>query len=236
MEQNIKIILYVKIASFILSAWICYFNDYELTFNKYFGENYDVGRKIYTTNSRSLAKHKQEMCSNILGLKEDIPFSGENDNRKNKKSNRRSLNNASYYTEIIDYNNGMFDGKHFHFEKKWITKKDYDNIVERNRRICDIALQKTKFRSYGFGVTLFFLLFVVGVAYAILEGFKLFGSAGKVFAKLLFSNDTATKAGPYVFTVLFGLLIVILSIIIIIVIPRILKNNEKYEKIKLISE
>ncbi|SCN12534.1 fam-m protein [Plasmodium malariae] len=196
MEQNIKIILYVKIASFILSAWICYFNDYELTFNKYFGENYDVGRKIYTTNSRSLAKHKQEMCSNILGLKEDIPFSGENDNRKNKKSNRRSLNNASYYTEIIDYNNGMFDGKHFHFEKKWITKKDYDNIVERNRRICDIALQKTKFRSYGFGVTLFFLLFVVGVAYAILEGFKLFGSAGKVFASCYFPMILLQKQDP----------------------------------------
>ncbi|SBS94610.1 Plasmodium exported protein (Pm-fam-a like), unknown function [Plasmodium malariae] len=177
------------------------------------------------------------MYSNILGLKEDIPFNGENDNRKNKKSNRRSLNNASYYTEIIDYNNGMFDGKHFHFEKKWITKKDYDNIVERNRRICDIALQKTKFRSYGFGVTLFFLLFVVGVAYVILEGFKLFGTAGENFANLLFSDTTMAKtAGSYVFTVLFGLLIVILSIIIIIVIPRILKNNEKYEKIKLISE
>ncbi|SBS96122.1 Plasmodium exported protein (Pm-fam-a like), unknown function, partial [Plasmodium malariae] len=206
-----------------------------LTFNKYFGENYDVGRKIYTRNARSLSKHKQEMCSNILGLKEDIPFNGENDNRKNKKLNRRSLNNAKYYTEIIDYNNGMFDGKHFHFEKKWITKKDYDNIVERNRRICHIALKKIKFKNYGFGVALLLFLFILGIGYAILEKFEQFGTAGEDFAKLLFSGTMAKTAGSYVFTVLFGLLIVILSIIIIIVIPRILKNNEKYQKIKLIS-
>ncbi|SBS98997.1 hypothetical protein PMALA_066550, partial [Plasmodium malariae] len=94
-----------------------------LTFNKYFGENYDVGTKIHTRSVRSLAKHKQEMYSNILGLKEDIPFNGESDNRKNKKSNRRSLNNASYYTEIIDYNNGMFDRKHFHFKRNGSQKR-----------------------------------------------------------------------------------------------------------------
>ncbi|SBT85986.1 fam-m protein [Plasmodium malariae] len=231
MEQNIKIILYVKIASFILSAWICYFNDYELTFNKYFGENYD-GRKIYTRNSRSLAKHKQEMCSNILSLEEDIPICAEKDNRKNKKSHRRSLNNGRYYTEIIDYNNGMFDGKHFHFEKKWITKKDYDNIVERNRRICDIALQKTKFRSYGFGVTLFFLLFVLGVGLPILHVLKYLDSVLSPMKSLL----SKVGADSYTFLISFGILIIILAVLIIIIIPRILRNNEKYKKIKLMTE
>ncbi|SBT00482.1 Plasmodium exported protein (Pm-fam-a like), unknown function [Plasmodium malariae] len=172
------------------------------------------------------------MSSNILGLKEDIAFNGEHDNKKNKKLNRRSLNNARYYTEIIDYNNGMFDGKHFHFEKKWITKKDYDNIVERNRRICDIALQKKKFRSYGFGVTLFFLLFVLGVGLPILDGLKYLESVLSPM-KTLLQNVSAEK---YTFLISFGILIIILAVLIIIIIPRILRNNEKYKKIKLMTE
>ncbi|SBS96331.1 Plasmodium exported protein (Pm-fam-a like), unknown function, partial [Plasmodium malariae] len=206
-----------------------------LSLNRYFDEYYNIGRKIYIRNSRLLAKTKQELNLNVLSLKKDKPISAKQEKGNNKKSNRISLNNARYYTEVIDYNNGMFDGKHFHFEKKWIKKKNYDKFLEKNRRIYDIALKKTKFRSYGFGVALFFLLFILGIGYALLEGFKLLDSAGENFIKL-FSGDIAETAGPYVFPVLFGILIVVLSIIIITVIPKILKNNEKYVKIKLISE
>ncbi|SBT85672.1 fam-m protein [Plasmodium malariae] len=235
MEQNIKLILYVKIAAFILLTWICHFNNYKLSFNKYFDEDYNIGRKIYIRNSRLLAKTKQELNLNGLSLKKDKPISAKREKGNNKKSNRKSLNNARYYTEVVDYNNSMFDGKHFHFEKKWIKKKDYDTFAEKNRRIYDIVLKKTMFRSYGFGVALFFFLFILGIGYALLEGFKLLESAGENFIKL-FSEEMAKTAGPYVFPILFGVLTVVLSIIIITVIPKILKNNEKYIKIKLISE
>ncbi|SBS99478.1 Plasmodium exported protein (Pm-fam-a like), unknown function [Plasmodium malariae] len=82
---------------------------------------------------------------------------------RKKQSNRSILNKEQYYTELIDYNNGMFDGKHFHFEKKWIKKKDYDNFLENRKRIRHIALKKIKFKNYGFGVVLFFIFCFLGI-------------------------------------------------------------------------
>ncbi|SBS94645.1 Plasmodium exported protein (Pm-fam-a like), unknown function, partial [Plasmodium malariae] len=127
-----------------------------------------------------MAKCKQDKDSNILELeqniknntkckKKDIAINEKGEKDKNKKSNKSSLNKAQYYTEVIDYNNGMFDGKHFHFEKKWIKKKDYDNFLERNRRICDISLRKIRFRKYSIGIAMFFIFLLLGIGIPILS-------------------------------------------------------------------
>ncbi|SBS93846.1 Plasmodium exported protein (Pm-fam-a like), unknown function, partial [Plasmodium malariae] len=112
---------------------------------------------------RLLAKYKQNKDSNISCLKEEKTFSGNMNEGKNSQSNRSPLNKAQYYTEIIDYDNGMFDGKHFHFEKKLIKKKDYDDLLEIKRRICDIALKKIKFRKYRYGAFMIFLFFLFAI-------------------------------------------------------------------------
>ncbi|SBS96492.1 Plasmodium exported protein (Pm-fam-a like), unknown function, partial [Plasmodium malariae] len=226
--------------------------------NKYLVDNCNITRKLDTIKYRLLAKYIQDNCSNTAVLKEDTQYNREGEkknassykkwtNEKKKIYNRNLLNKAKYYTEVVDYNNGMFDGKHFHFEKKWIKKKDYDNFVEKNRRIHDIALKKIKFRSYGFGVFIFFLFLVLGISLPILEGVGIlktlgeklvgtrssstwFGVALDKIVSFLNLSESAYKILPKV------LLFVFLAVIIIITIPIILRNNEKYKKIKLMME
>ncbi|SBS99760.1 hypothetical protein PMALA_072260, partial [Plasmodium malariae] len=61
---------------------------------------------------------EQNMKNNTKCKKKDIAINEKEEKDKNKKSNKSSLNKAQYYTEVIDYNNEMVDGKHFHFRKK----------------------------------------------------------------------------------------------------------------------
>ncbi|SBS96010.1 Plasmodium exported protein (Pm-fam-a like), unknown function [Plasmodium malariae] len=161
---------------------------------------------------------------------------------KNKQSNRSLLNKAQYYTEIIDYNNGTFDGKHFHFQKKWIKKKDHDDFLEKNRRICDITLEKIKFRKYRFGVAIFIIFLFLGIGLAVLPKLPFMES---VWTSINNSLPEALKGAieaaqkyvnNYLYLILYTALFVILSIMLIIAIYKILRNNEKYNKIKLITE
>ncbi|SBT85613.1 fam-m protein [Plasmodium malariae] len=254
MEQKIMFLLFFKISGFIFFlSCISYFNNDSSTFIKYLDENYNNGSKIDKKNYRLLAKYKQYKNYNDVGLKDNIQNKWEHQEKniynnkkwgkgKKKQSNRSLLNKAQYYTEFIDYNNGMFDGKHFHFEKKWIKKKDYDNFLEKNRRIRDITLKKIKFKNYGFGVAIFFLFFLIGTGLPILRGIEmsiseenrkkqqfLFEFIGKL--KEIMQLDEGT-----IYLILFGVVIIILSVIVIIAIYKILRNNEKYKKIKLMTE
>ncbi|SBS95918.1 Plasmodium exported protein (Pm-fam-a like), unknown function, partial [Plasmodium malariae] len=224
------------------------------TFNKSINEDYLLGRKLDIKTFRLLAKCKQDKDSNILELKQSIQnnrkckkkYIALNEKRekdKNKKSNKSLLNKAQYYTEVIDYNNGMFDGKHFHFEKKWIKKKDYDNFLEKNRIIRDISLRKIKFRKYGIGVAFFFLFFLLGIGIPILPAISPLNDAWKALGENKSWKNWknaidgfVNNLGDYAFTILFTVFIVILSVILIIAIYRILRNNEKYTKMKLIME
>ncbi|KAI4838054.1 hypothetical protein MKS88_003477 [Plasmodium brasilianum] len=254
MERIAKSILFIKISAFILLTGICHFKNDVNTFNKSINEDYTLGRKLDIKTFRLLAKCKQNKDSNILGLKQniqnntkckkkDIAINEKGDKSKIKKSNKCSFNKAQYYTEVIDYNNGIFDGKHFHFEKKWIKKKDYDNFLEKNRRIRDISLRKIRFRKYGIGVALFFLFFLMGIGIPILpaitplkEAWESLGES-KSWGNWKKAIDGFAKSlGDYAFIILFTIFIVILSVILIIAIYRILRNNEKYTKMKLILE
>ncbi|SBS98474.1 Plasmodium exported protein (Pm-fam-a like), unknown function [Plasmodium malariae] len=218
-------------------------------------ENFHRGRHLDTKNYRSLAKRKQNKDTNNIYLKEvlmnnrvneknDIYCNEKRTTVNRKQSNERLLNRAQYYTEIIDYNNAMFDGKHFHFEKKWIKKKDYDDFFEKNRRICDISLKKLQFRNYRFGFSLFFLFFLLGIIIPALTVFKPLKDAWDKINKeqhpLKFLKDFTdwleVDKKPYIYIIFFSVLMVILSVMIIIAFYKILSNNEKYKKIKLIME
>ncbi|SBS99181.1 Plasmodium exported protein (Pm-fam-a like), unknown function, partial [Plasmodium malariae] len=216
--------------------------------------NYNIDRKLGIRKYRLLEKYKLEKDSNIALLKEGSQnnerskknYASSNEKwakEKNKKFNRNLLNKEQYYTEVVDYNSGMFDGKHFHFEKKWIKKKNYDNLVEQNRRICDIALKKIKFRSYGFGVAQFFIFLLFGVGLAVLPTFEFWSSVGEKFkgTSLLSTLYSALEALEkyeqfYIYVALFSLIMIMLSVMLIIGIYKILRNNEKYNKIKLMTE
>ncbi|SBT01558.1 Plasmodium exported protein (Pm-fam-a like), unknown function, partial [Plasmodium malariae] len=146
-------------------------------------------------------------------------------------------------TEVIDYNNGMFDGKHFHFEKKWIKKKDYDDFLERKRRICDIALKKIKFKNYGYIVAMFVIFFFFGIGVPILSNLESLDTAwkglrGTNILKILYDavENWGKTVNSYIYLTLFSVLMLTLIIVLVKGICKILRNNEKYNKIKLITE
>ncbi|SCP03079.1 fam-m protein [Plasmodium malariae] len=249
MKQKIKLHIIIKISMFLFLTWICHFGNNLSTFSKTLDKNFYLDRKLATRNYRSLVKYKQDYSNNEC-LKENFPNNGVNEKNdiysnkkgtkiKSKQSNRSLLNKAQYYTEVVDYNNGMFDGKHFHFEKKLIKKKDYDNIIERKRRIRNISLKKIKFRSYSFGVAILFLFFLLGFGYPALHHYSVLEGVGEKLIELLsVFYDKLNKAlkASEMCIILYSIVIVILSVIIIVAIYKILRNNEKYKIIKLMTE
>ncbi|KAI4838049.1 hypothetical protein MKS88_003472 [Plasmodium brasilianum] len=244
MDQRIMLLLLIKYFLFMLLTWICNLWNDARSLNKSLYYNLKVNRKLDIRNYRLLAKCKKKKDLNIVSLNEDIAdneecekkttYNNENVFTKLKKPSIYPLNKAQYYTEVMNYNNGIFDGKYFHFEKKWIKKKDYDNFLENNKRIRDIKLKKIKFRSYGFGIVIFFLFFLFGIGLPILHGLEYLKDVLSPLEGVLESAEGEAK--KYSFLILFGILIIILSIMILVAIPKILKNNEKYKKIKYMTE
>ncbi|KAI4837504.1 hypothetical protein MKS88_003980 [Plasmodium brasilianum] len=254
MEQKNELLLFIEVASSILLLWICLFNHDANIFNKLLDKNCYPCEKLDTRNRRLLTKYSRDKISDVAYFKSNILHNGEyekkdmsNNEKKVKgkfqKCNRNSLSKAQFYTEVIDSNNGMFDGKHFHFEKKWIKKKDYDHFLEKKRRICAIALKKIKFKNYGYIVVMFiiFYLFAIGIPFLgkidfLKDGWK--SVEGDNIWKTLckFVDDWGKTANSYIFLTLFGILIVISIILLVRGICKILRNNEKYSKIKLITE
>ncbi|SBT00801.1 Plasmodium exported protein (Pm-fam-a like), unknown function [Plasmodium malariae] len=212
-------------------------------------------KKLDTRKYRLLAKYKLNSHSNNVCLKEISENNESNKQRnlsnnerwikeKNKQSSRNLLNKAQYYTEVIDYDNGMFDGKHFHFKKKWVKKKDLDIFFAKKKRIGDIGLKKIKFRNYGFGVALFFIFFLLGIGIPSLYGINSLNIKWENIGSSEFwkhfkgpiESIVPKSIAPYMHIISFIILIVIISIILIVVIYKILRNNEKYQKIKLMME
>ncbi|SBS92762.1 Plasmodium exported protein (Pm-fam-a like), unknown function, partial [Plasmodium malariae] len=215
--------------------------------------NCKYDRKVDIKRYRLLEKYKHDKDSNNILLKErfpnteidkqkDISHNEKVTKRKNKQSNKSLLNKSQYYTEYIDYNNGIFDGKHFHFEKKWIKKRNYNDFLEKKRRICDILLKKIKFRSYGLAAFIFFLFMLIGIGLLILCGLGYMEEKIKISfssKELLETVKSIVEAlcpEKYSYLIMFSLIIFMLSVLIIIALPKILRNNEKYKKIKLMRE
>ncbi|KAI4838032.1 hypothetical protein MKS88_003455 [Plasmodium brasilianum] len=252
MDPKIKLLLFIKISSFILITWICHFKNVIIV-KKSLNENFNLYRKLDTINYRLLAKYKKYRGSNTVGLKEDKSYYKEWKKRnisnnekvtkgKNKRSNRNLLNKMQYYKYVVDYNNSMFDGKHFHFEKKWIKKRNYDDFNEKNGKLCDVALKKIKFRNYGFGFSLFLIFLLLGVGIPLSPALPFLNikwsdingdPLGDFFFDVTVKLAKFLKMHPYI--VLYSSLMIILSVVLIVVIYKILINNEKYKKIKLMT-
>ncbi|KAI4840243.1 hypothetical protein MKS88_001601 [Plasmodium brasilianum] len=274
MYKKIKLLLFIKINAFLLLSWTFPFNNVNTSIN-FLNENYNLAGKLSKSNYRLLGKYKHDKDSSIVTLKEDtlnnrvrtknhIYNDKKETKGKHKQSNRILLNKAQYYTEFIDYNNGMFDGKHFHFERKFMKKKDYDNFVEKKKRTRDIALKKIKFRSYGFGIATFLIFFLLGFGLPISYGYEMVKDATftpfKSCWEFIYNNlglkqiieaikslvnqesggGALSQAGvpgvEYFYIGIFCLLIIVLAIILIVTIPKILRNNEKYKKIKYMTQ
>ncbi|SBT85579.1 fam-m protein [Plasmodium malariae] len=218
MNQKIMLFLFIKISTFILLTWIYDFYSEQSTFNKIIDKNYNLSKKLDTRNYRLLAKYKLNNHSYNVCLKKKLEDNEANKQRdlsnnerrikeKNKQSSRNLLNKAQYYVDVIDYNNGMFYGKNFHFQKKWIKKKDYDRLPMSCK--CEmVRAGTTDTRSNSIDLQII-----------------------KYISDLL-----GTKNELHVFILLYTVAFIILVVLIIIATYKILRNNEKYQKLKLMRE
>ncbi|SCN12480.1 fam-m protein [Plasmodium malariae] len=247
-----KIVIFTNIGAFILLTWIYHFNIDVRYFSKFLEDNYYNSNKLDARTYRLLGEYEKLKDSKIVYLKKDVPHNVKYEKKnicnnekwtEKKESNRNLLNMAHYYTQVTDYNNGIFDGKHFHFERKWIKNKDYEHFLEKKRRICDISLRKIKLRKYKVGIALFLLFFFLGIGLSVLPRLPFMETVDKWMEKneLLKSLHNALKSlgnekNFYIYIGLFSVIIIILSVIVIIVINKILRNNEKYNRIKLMTE
>ncbi|SBT85451.1 fam-m protein [Plasmodium malariae] len=257
MDKIIKLFFLIKIVTLSFLMWICLFTNDARILNKLLDEKYFVDSKLVGRACRLLGKHKHEKRSNVVWIKE-LPNNGEfkkkvisnhddMDIRKRKQSNRRSLDKTELYTEVIDYDSGMFDGKHYHYEKKWINKKDYDNILKRKRRINFVTLSKMKYKGYGLVVAIFLFLLLFGIGLPILEFSGVKETIGKSLSSATWwspMKDFGNMLSSFlpevildnIFIISYVVSIIMLAIVLVVLIPRILGNNEKYKKIKLMKE
>ncbi|SBS91912.1 Plasmodium exported protein, unknown function [Plasmodium malariae] len=141
MGKKIKSLLFVKIFCFVLLSWTGLFYIDKSTFNKCIDEKYNYVRKLNKRTCRLLSKSKKNSNLGIVWLKE-MSNNDESEKKyvstdekvakvKNKNSNISSLKKGQYYKQVIDYNNGFFDGKHFQFERKLVKKVDHDDYIKK---------------------------------------------------------------------------------------------------------
>ncbi|SBS95499.1 PIR Superfamily Protein [Plasmodium malariae] len=225
----------IKISAFILLTWLI----------KSSNEIYNFSRNLIRRNYRLLAEYKLDKCSNVVVLKEDRPNYTEYKKKyisnnikggiRTSDESNKSLNNERRYKQVTGCNKETLDRIYYRFKNKWVNKKDYEISQKQNRRICNINLRKIKFRSYGFAFAIFSLFFSFGIGFPILQALELLGPLEKNILGIVGYLIDPTSIKDYISLIFFGVLIIILAITIMITIPKILINNEKYEKIKLMD-
>ncbi|KAI4839611.1 fam-l protein [Plasmodium brasilianum] len=172
MEKNIKLLLFINIATFIPLTWICHFSNETRTYYGSLGENYINNKKLNTKNYRLLAKckHNKDLCS--MGLKVGIPNNdmkerkdiSNNENifaQLNRQSNRSLLRNIERHKKDKKNNSRIFETEQYsRFEKKIFKELDYANFLKNNRGISNRIYKKIIRKKYGFrlGLPIFFVL------------------------------------------------------------------------------
>ncbi|KAI4840523.1 hypothetical protein MKS88_001250 [Plasmodium brasilianum] len=254
MEQKMNLLVIIKIVVYAFLSLICHFNKDASKASKSLSQDCNIIIKLDIRNCRCLAKYKnnkdlnntwsnEKYLNSAVHEQKDISNNIKGVKGKKKDTNKNFSNMGKYYIEVVDNNNGMFDGKYFHFEKKLIKKKDYDNYIEKKRRICDISLKKLKFRNYGYVVAVFFIISLFGIGVPVMSGMESLTQMLTSITSLSFLEplkdaiaglDKTQKL--YLFIAVFSIILIELSIIVITVIYKILRNNEKYNKIKLMNE
>ncbi|SBT85590.1 fam-l protein [Plasmodium malariae] len=209
MEIKIIILLLVKIFAFIFLPWRSYFNNDMSLFNNSLNEMYSFHRKLDTRVRRLLSKYKQDIYSNILGIKDDLPYneenkkksvySNENDKKVRTKSTKgSSLNKAGNHKQDKNYNSCIFETKNYsRFEKKIFKELDYEDFLKKNRTISDKLYKKIILKKYGLRLALPLLLFLLLFLSLILDLSGEFGLQNMLRKVLNISgaNDWMKKLG-----------------------------------------
>ncbi|SBT85843.1 fam-l protein [Plasmodium malariae] len=176
MKQKINFLIFIKIAIFIRSIWICHFFIDINTFNKSLDENYIIIGKLNKISYRLLSKCKQDRDSSIVNLIEKIPNNKVNEKKcisnsaksfttKNKPSNGNSLRSLTCQKQDIKNNSYILEKKKCSYiEKKIFKELDFENFLKNNKTISNRMYKKAMRKKYGLRIltpTLLFLLLLI---------------------------------------------------------------------------
>ncbi|SCN45361.1 fam-l protein [Plasmodium malariae] len=182
MEQKFKSFLYIKIPTFILLTWMCYFYIYMSRQSKSLVECYNQHRRLYAKNYRLLAIYKQDKDSSIVYLKKEIPNRVNNINDifnnekyssgKTKQLNGSSQGNKRRHQKDVKNKSCIFEKKKYsHLEKKIFKELDYVDFLKNNKTISDKIYKKIMIKKCVLRVALPLLLFLVLAISFILDNF-----------------------------------------------------------------
>ncbi|SCO92866.1 fam-l protein [Plasmodium malariae] len=174
MEQKIKVLLLIKIASIVLLTWICHFhvNKYS-EFNRYLDENYKCQIMLLQGTYRLLAKYEQNKDSCTVKLRIDLSndemskkkyiFNNEKKNsEKIKQANGSSLYNASDSQQDMKNKSCIYETKRYSYlEKKIFKELDFLDYLKKNKTISNKVYRKIMSKKCGLRIALpliFFLL------------------------------------------------------------------------------
>ncbi|SBT00792.1 Plasmodium exported protein, unknown function [Plasmodium malariae] len=103
MKVKSKLLLFIKIETFLILTWIYHFNS-ESNICKYLYEKDVIDEKLCTRNYRLLAKYRKEKCLNIAHEKKDIPYNGEYEKKHITKNGRVSKGKIKLPRECTSHN------------------------------------------------------------------------------------------------------------------------------------
>ncbi|KAI4840325.1 fam-l protein [Plasmodium brasilianum] len=174
MEQNIKLLFFTTLSSFIILSWIRHFYNDMSTFNKYLNENYNPYEKKDIKTYRLLGKCKQDHISSIVGLKSVIPNNELKDKKNISNSQKEdkykyvqldesSMNSMGHQKQAKKNKSYIFETKDYSYlEKKIFKELDFFDFLKNNRTISDnlykkVVLKKRQLRIFTPAILLILL-------------------------------------------------------------------------------
>ncbi|SBT85841.1 fam-l protein [Plasmodium malariae] len=169
MRQNIKSILFIDIAYFILLSSIYNFNNLTSTINKYFHGTNIIFGKSNTRSYRLLEKCKKDMDPRIVCLKE-VTSKGMNKtnyisnnekmlNGRSKQLNGSLSRSSACHKQNIKNNSCVFAKKCSSIEKKIFKELDFIDFLKKNSTISNKTYKKVISKKYGLRIATPALLF-----------------------------------------------------------------------------
>ncbi|SCO92872.1 fam-l protein [Plasmodium malariae] len=185
MKQKIKLLLFIKIAEFVLLSGICHFKNCVSIFKNSVDDKCIHGKKMDARTYRILAKYKHDKDSNLLCLKEDIRNYEKKLREKNKWSNEISSMSIRGHKQHMKNKSCMFETKKYsHMEKKIFKELDYIDFLQNTKTISDKIFRKTVFKKYRVRIILPLFLFILLSTYLILDFSGGYGLGGRLLSVL----------------------------------------------------
>ncbi|KAI4841354.1 hypothetical protein MKS88_000595 [Plasmodium brasilianum] len=190
MEIESKLLLFIKIATFIFVVWMCYFYEDMSNYSKYLCKKHYTSEKLGKRTYRLLRKRRTQENSNKVWIVKNSPFVGEYEKLcmsnnvkvtkvKSKKSTKCSLNN-------LGGNERIRKSKYFnnHQGKSYSAKRSLDKLYYRKKLRESIKsdfkfLRNCAKEKVGLICTLLSFLTVIGILLIFL--IPLYKKGGKLY-------------------------------------------------------